>query len=136
MLKLIFIVTLLFTGAVFAQESTRTKCGEVSTQTCKRKPIFEDSKEAISTYFEEQVSFRSDEQLRGIFRVSMNCQGEIYQADMVKGNLAESTFDEIQSALLKMPKWKPADYDGAVDYMFYADFLFKDGELRVNTIMR
>ena len=65
----------------------------------------------------------------------MNCRGEIYEADLVKGNLSESTLSEIQAALLKMPQWKPANYDGEVDYTFYIDFMFKGQGLRVNTIM-
>ena len=135
MLKLLFIVTLFFAGSSFSQETTREKCGEVLTETCKRKPIFQNSKEDISRYFEEQISFRSEEQFRGIYQVKMNCRGEIYEADLVKGNLSESTLSEIQAALLKMPQWKPANYDGEVDYTFYIDFMFKGQGLRVNTIM-
>lgn len=136
MLKLFVIITIFLSGTLYGQESTREKCGDTATETSKRKPIFEHSKEDISRYFNEHVSFRSEEQLRGIYRVWMNCQGEIYQVDMVKGNLEESVNDEIEGALLKMPKWKPAEYDGAVDYMFYVDFLFKEKELKVNPLMR
>lgn len=136
MLKLIFVTSLFFSGTLFGQELTQKKCGDVLTETSKQKPIFKKSKEDIEVYFKDLVSFRSQEQFRGIFKVMMNCRGEIYQAEMIKGNLSESVKKEIQLALLKMPEWQPANYDGTVNYLFYIDFLFKGEELSVNTIMR
>jgi hypothetical protein len=136
MTKLLIVFFALFSAALYGQERVREQCGEVFTETSQQKPVFGDSKDEITSYFTENILFKSENQFRGIFQVKMNCKGEIFLSNMIKGNLSEDVVTEIQAALLKMPKWKPANLNGPVDYVFFMDFLFKGEKLRVNTLMR
>ncbi len=136
MTKLLIVLFMFFSVSLYGQEIDRKQCGEGFTETSQQKPVFGNSKEEITAYFAESILFRSEEQFRGIFQVKMNCKGQIFLSNMIKGNLPEEVMNEIQVALLKMPEWKPANLNGPVDYLFYIDFLFKGDELRVNNLMR
>lgn len=133
---LLVVFMVVFSVTSFAQSNGRSQCGDRYFMTSKTRPLFGESSKEIGEYLSNQVKVTSMKRSRGIFVVNINCNGEIFHNEMIRGNMSKETMQSVSNALSEMPRWTPANYDGPVDYQFYLDILCEGGNMRVNPIMR
>jgi len=122
----------------YGQGKSETNCNENVYSTCEKKPQFGSHLDELKSYLKDHVLFIPIEgQKRGIFSISMNCEGNIFKAELYKGSLEGGKEKTIIKTLLSMPKWAPAESAGeGIDYHFFLDFKFVKDQLTVNTFMR
>lgn len=124
--------------SLFGQDEIRTNCTDNIYSTSEKKPQFGSSLNELEGYLKDNLSFIAlEHQYRGVFSISMNCEGTIFKVDFHKGNLAKREQNAIIKLMLAMPKWAPAEFkDREIDYQFFIDFLFVKDRLTINPFMR
>ena len=136
--KQLYLLVLLMGNVAIAQDQQQASpCGEKPVMTSIQRPVFAERKDALTTYFSNRrTGGESTTYKRGVFKVRMNCAGEIFQVEVVKTGFDEASNKQFIESILAMPKWKPAQLRNGTDYVFYLDILEKDGQLVINPIMR
>ena len=130
------LVLCFFSSMVLCQVTDRAACGGQEMRTSQSKPMFGKAAQDLADYFSNKIVWEADSQQRGMIQVRMNCKGQVYEATVMRGNLSEAQKHQITAAILEMPEWKPAEFDGPTDYLFYMDFLYRSNELVIHLEMR
>jgi hypothetical protein len=137
-MKNIFLLVLLFLVlTAVGQNEKKTSCTAKIYSTSQQKPTYGTSYNDLTDYLKDHLKLKLNKsRAKGIFSVSINCKGEVFNVVFHKGNIEGKEQKEVINILLQMPEWNPAEADGQIDYQFFLDFTFIDNQFTVKPFMR